>query len=48
MNDVITEPSRIEVKFVANNVYHDILWNCVHWYSEGFTSPNPDQWVKNN
>ena len=47
MNRLIPETSRIEVKFVVNDIYHDILLNWLHLHSEGFTSPYPDRWVDN-
>jgi hypothetical protein len=47
MNRVIPETSRIEIKFVASDIYYYSLLNWLHLHSAGFTSPYTDRWVNN-
>jgi hypothetical protein len=47
MNRIIPETSRIEIKFVASDIYYYALLNWLHLHSAGFTSPYPDRWVNN-
>ena len=47
MNSTIPKTSRIEMKFVASDIYYYTVLNWLHLHSERFTSPYPDRWVNN-
>jgi len=47
MNCVVPETSRIEIKFVASDIYYYTLFSWLRLHAAGFTSPYPDRWVNN-
>jgi hypothetical protein len=47
MNSEIPETSRIEMKFIASDVYYHSVLSWLHLHSEGFASPYADRWVNN-